>query len=65
MEARPKPEESVENTRWSDPPPVNLAEDEFDSVAFELWQRACREDVTGAEDCSDEEEAVASHASCL
>jgi len=50
---------------WSDPPPPNLEEQEFDILAFELWQRASRQDVAAEEDCPDEEIVVASHASCL
>jgi len=40
-------------------------EEDLDLIAFELWQRSCRQDLAAAEDCSDDEEAVAPHASCL
>jgi hypothetical protein len=52
-------------TPWGDPPPPNLAEEELDTLAFELWQRASRQDLAAEEACSDEDEVVACHASCL
>lgn len=58
-------EAAAELTPWGDPPPPNLAEEELDILAFELWQRASRQDVAAEEECSDDEEVVASHASCL
>lgn len=59
-------EETIDkSTPWGDPPPPNLAEEELDILAFELWQRASRQDAAAEEDCSDDEEVVASHASCL
>ena len=54
-----------ESTPWGDPPPPNLAEEELDILAFELWQRASRQDVAAEEECSDDDEVVAGHASCL
>ncbi|HWC99115.1 MAG TPA: hypothetical protein VG456_20285 [Candidatus Sulfopaludibacter sp.] len=45
-------------------PGVN-EDEEMDAIAFELWQRSCRKDAAAGDDCSDEEEAVGSHASCL
>lgn len=50
---------------WSDPLPPNLEEEEFDILAFELWQRASRQDAAAEQDCPDEEIVVGSHASCL
>lgn len=50
---------------WGDPPPPNLAEEELDILAFELWQRASRQDAAAEEDCSNDEEVVGGHASCL
>ena len=52
-------------TAWGDPAPPNLAEEELDILAFELWQRASRQDLAAEEECSDEDEVVGCHASCL
>lgn len=41
------------------------SEEEMDVIAFELWQRSCRQDPAASEDCSDDEEAVGVHSSCL
>jgi len=57
--------ELVDSSPWGDPPPPNLEEQELDVLAFELWQRGSRQDVTAEEDCSNEEEVVATHTSCL
>lgn len=46
-------------------PPAVQADEVMDVIAYELWQRSCRKDLTAAEDCSQDEEAVGSHASCL
>jgi hypothetical protein len=48
-----------------DPIPAVNEDEEMDVIAFELWQRSCRKDAAAAEDCSDDEEAVGCHASCL
>jgi hypothetical protein len=53
------------STPWGDPPPPNLAEEELDILAFELWQRASRQDAAAEQDCSNDEEVVGGHASCL
>jgi len=55
----------AETTPWGDPPPPNLEEEELDILAFELWQRASRQAAAADQDCSDEEETVGCHASCL
>ncbi len=34
------------------PAPPNLEQETLDILAFELWQRGCRQDATGEEDCS-------------
>jgi len=60
----PRMEELAE-APWGDPPPPKLEEETLDILAFELWQRGCRQDAAGEEDCSRDEEAVAPHASCL
>lgn len=39
--------------------------EEMDAIAFEMWQRSCRQDLAAAEDCGEEEDAVGCHASCL
>ena len=44
---------------------IEEQEEELDLIAFEMWQRSCRQDLAAGEDCSDEEETVGSHASCL
>jgi len=59
------PEELSDRPPWSNPPPPKLEEEELDLLAFELWQRASRQDVAAEEDCPDEDIVVASHASCL
>ncbi|HUI80440.1 MAG TPA: hypothetical protein VLY24_21090 [Bryobacteraceae bacterium] len=61
----PIPEELSENAPWGDPPPPKLEDQALDVLAFELWQRASRQDVGGPEDCSNDEEIVGGHASCL
>ena len=61
----PVPEVVTENTSWGDPPPPKLEEQELDAVAFELWQRGSRQDAAAEVSCSDDEEVVGSHASCL
>ena len=40
-------------------------QEELDLIAFEMWQRSCRQDLAAGEDCSDDEEVVGAHASCL
>ena len=50
---------------WGDPPPPKIEEQDLDLIAFELWQRGSRQDPVAEQDCSDEEEVVAGHASCL
>ena len=55
----------AEDAPWSDPPPPKLEEQELDILAFELWQRASRQDVAAEQDCPDEDIVVACHASCL
>ena len=61
----PAAEELAEGTPWDDPPPPRLEEQEFDVLAFELWQKASRQGLAADEDWPDTEEAVACHASCL
>jgi len=58
-------EEVTETPAWSDPPPPRLEEQEFDNLAFGVWQRGSRRDAAAEEDCPDEEAAVGAHASCL
>jgi len=60
----PRTEERAEGTSWGDPAPPKLEEQPLDILAFELWQRACRQDAAG-EDGSNDEETVGPHASCL
>ena len=40
-------------------------DEEFDILAFELWQLASRPDPAAGEDCPDDPEALAGRASCL
>lgn len=63
--AKPFAEELDEISQWDDAPPPVLEEQEMDVLAFELWQRGSRQDLTAAEDCTDTDETVACHASCL
>lgn len=57
--------EEIEGTPWDDPPPLRIEEQEFDILAFELWQKASRQDLAAGEDCPDAGETVGCHASCL
>ena len=61
----PRTEEAADGSSWGPSAPPKLEEETLDILAFELWQRGCRQDATGEEDCSNDEETVASHASCL
>ena len=61
----PLAEELTECTQWDDPAPPNIEEQEFDILAFELWQRGSRQDVAANEDCPEVEDEVAGRASCL
>ena len=58
-------EELAETAHWSDDPPVNIEEQEFDLLAFELWHLGSCPDLTDIEEWPDEEGTVASRASCL
>jgi hypothetical protein len=58
-------EELAETAHWSDDPPVNIEEQEFDLLAFELWHLGSCTDLTGIEEWPDEQGIVASRASCL
>ena len=58
-------DEQAEDRAWGEPAPPELEQQEMDVLAFELWQRANRNDVAAEDDCSDEEEVVARHESCL
>jgi hypothetical protein len=59
------PEELAEDSVWGDPPPPQLEDQEMDVLAFELWQRGSRQDLAAEDDCSDDQEIVGCHASCL
>ena len=54
-----------ELSQWDDAPPPMIEEQPMDILAFELWQRASRQDIAPVEDASDGEDTVACHASCL
>jgi hypothetical protein len=58
-------ENQPELSQWDDSPPPMIEEEEMDVLAFQLWQRASRVVLAAAEDYSQTEETVASHASCL
>ncbi|HLK50020.1 MAG TPA: hypothetical protein VKT49_17875 [Bryobacteraceae bacterium] len=58
-------EELGDRPSWSNPPPPKLEEEELDILAFELWQRASRQDAAAEEACADEDIVVGCHASCL
>ncbi len=59
------PTDLNEDSAWSAPPPVKIDEEQLDILAFELWQRASRQDLAAEEDCPDEDITVGCHASCL
>ncbi len=54
-----------EDSGWGDPPRVKIEEEQLDILAFELWQRASRQDLAAEVDCPDEDITVGCHASCL
>jgi hypothetical protein len=58
-------EELAETAHWSDDPPVNIEEQEFDLLAFELWHLGSFPELTGIEEWPDESGPVAGRASCL
>ena len=58
-------EELAETAHWSDDPPVNIEEQEFDLLAFELWHLGSCPDFTDIEEWADEQGTVAGRASCL
>jgi hypothetical protein len=58
-------EELAETAHWSDVPPVNIEEQEFDLLAFELWHLGSFPDFTDFEEWPDEQGTVAGRASCL
>lgn len=59
------PTDLNEDSGWRDAPPVQFEEEQLDILAFELWQRASRQDLAAEEDCPDEDITVGCHASCL
>lgn len=61
----PVMEAVTEDAAWGDAAPPRMEEEELDILAFELWQRGSRQDAAAETECSDEEEIVGSHASCL
>jgi len=61
----PLAEELAETAHWSDAPPVNIDEREFDLLAFELWHLGNYPDLSETEAWEEEECSVASRASCL
>lgn len=61
----PFAEELAETAHWSDNPPVNIEEQEFDLLAFELWHLGTYPDLTDLEEWEDTGGTVASRASCL
>ena len=54
-----------ELSRWDDAPPPMIEEQEMDVLAFELWQRASRQDPGLAEESPDALETVAYYTCCL
>jgi hypothetical protein len=61
----PVREALAEDSAWGEPAPPPLEEQELDILAFELWQRGSRPDAAAESDCSQDEETVGCHASCL
>ena len=58
-------EELAETAHWSDDPPVNIAEQEFELLAFELWHLGSFPELTDIEEWPDESGTVAGRASCM
>jgi hypothetical protein len=61
----PLAEELAETAHWSDDPPINIDDQEFDLLAFELWHLGNYPDLTEAEEGAEEDCTVAGRASCL
>ena len=58
--------EEVETTAHWDDLPVHAAEQEdFTTLALELWLRASQPEATAADEWLDDEELLGGHASCL
>jgi hypothetical protein len=60
----PLAEDLAESTHWSDEPPVQIDQQEFDLLAFELWHLGSYPE-TQIDEWEDEHVTVAEHASCL
>ncbi len=61
----PTAEKVAETSPWDDAPPPDLAEEQFDILAFELVQQASRPDIAAEEETPGEDVQVGPHASCL
>jgi hypothetical protein len=58
-------DELSEISQWDDAPPPNMAEEEMDILAFELWHRGSWPELVTEDEWLGEEEALRCHASCL
>ena len=61
----PLAEDLAETAHWSDAPPVQIEDQEFDRLAFELWHLGSYPDLNQVDDWADEPCTVADRASCL
>jgi hypothetical protein len=58
-------EGAAEISPWDDAPPPDVAEEEFDILAFGLVRQASRPDIAAAEETPGEDVPVGANASCL
>ena len=55
----------AEISPWDDAPPPDVAEEQFDILAFELVQQASRPDIAAVAETPGDDVPVGAHASCL
>jgi hypothetical protein len=58
-------EELESSSHWDDAPVSTPEEQEFTTLAVELWQRGSCPEMTAGDEWLDEEELLGCHASCL
>lgn len=61
----PAPEAVAETSPWDDAPPADVAQEQFDILAFELMQMASRPDIAEVAETPGDEVPVGAHVSCL
>jgi hypothetical protein len=62
---KPQSLDAAEISPWDDAPPPDLAQEQFDILAFHLIQEAGSPVAVAADEASVEEAEIANHASCL